>query len=1367
MLSPGPTEQIGNAIPTSAGRSVASAFEWVASQFAPAVAAVEGDRSLTYSTLYARSGAVAGALLARGLAPGGRVMVALPRGLDYLSAVVGIVRAGGVYVPVDPRWPRARLDELAAIVNPALTIGSGGVSADELIDESPGVFETPDIGPDSPCYIMFTSGTTGEPKGVEVPHRAVVRLVVGQDAFELGPERAWLHVSAVSFDASTLEIWGPLLNGGRCVTVPEELPSIHQLSEILRSSGATDAWLTASLFNAMIDDAPGAFAGMQQVMTGGERVSPEHARKFLERWPGVRLINGYGPTENTTFTCCHTITMEDTDNPAGVPIGRAIRGTDVLIVDEDDRPADEGELLAGGAGVALGYVGDEALTRTRFVEIGGVRWYRTGDLARRRDDGVIEFLGRRDRQVKIRGHRIELGEVEAQIAAHEGVGRVFAMTIGDRADINRLAAAYSCGGERVEPEDLRAWLSGRVPKHLIPDVLYALDEIPIGRTGKVDLDAVRQQVEASIGVSSETASLADENEPDSPDEIGWGVLAGMLEEILPDSNPRPWSSFLEIGGHSIAALRLAARLNASRGVAVPIGDIIGCESLGALAEVIGDAAHTATTSRDDDPEPDENPDEVRASSIQEQFYFEQALDPTGSAYHEFAGFRAGPGLDIDALERAWRALIARHEILRTRLVLRDDYLVQHIDPPGSAQSAGFDVHPLIGWDENAAAVVDVLTQPFDLERDLPTRLHVFRLSDGGHAVVFTFHHMVVDEWSMDLIRDELGALYRGESPPPPVPYRVYSGHESRERRDEEIVKVASRLLAVPPGPGPLGRSPAPAVCRDVLDGLTVDRLGALAREADSTPSAYLLAVYGGAIREVFNRHDAAIITPLSQRTTPRLQRVIGCCNTMHPVIVSDSDPVCTAREVQSDLAGAYSRPVVPFVDVIRATQRLLPGRGFAVEFGFAYETAGAFTPDLGPVRTGPLRCPKPPARFPVALLLRREGEHVRGSLVASAGGEGAALLHDLGEMLERRILGRAEPKRIIKPSGGVQPESLLRVSDRDESLRYEAAVAWESVLGSPPSGNDENFFDRGGHSLLLLRLISKIRAATGVEIQMGPFLERPVFGRLVWCLGEANRADERAGRTFRVVELREGPRTIIALPGAIGRPILYSRLAREMTANDPDAPGLLAYDLCEPIERLGPIAGLERVLARLLGDMHRPDVCGIIGFSVGGLLPMYLAELPPEIERRVHLWLVDVYHPDAFRGSEARVIASVGNALRHPLRVPLAAVDSARITRRLLKKNIDKGGELGLDMPAVERLRDELHRHQIRPWHGSATIFVAGRKPIWQPHFDEREINGMGPLLTGETRRVIIPHLHQDIPMRGARRIARVISDDLARKDTP
>ncbi|HHN77062.1 MAG TPA: hypothetical protein ENK11_00090, partial [Phycisphaerales bacterium] len=701
-----------------------------------------------------------------------------------------------------------------------------------------------------------------------------------------------------------------------------------------------------------------------------------------------------------------------------------------------------------------------------------------------------------------------------------------------------------------------------------------------------------------------------------------------------------------------------------------------------------------TVPADADPIPSGG--EVPASSIQEQFYFEHAIDPTGSAYHEFVGFRAGPGLDLDGLERAWRGIVERHEILRTRLVLRDDCLVQRINPPEAARDARFEVHALVGWDENLDSVTGVLNEPFDLEQDLPARLHVFRLSDGGHAVVLAFHHMAVDEWALELIREELGALYAGRGVPRPVPYRVYGDHERRERCDEEIIRVASGLLAVAPGAGPLGRSPAPAVRREVLSGLTVERLNALANEAGSTPTAYLLAVYGGAIREVFGRHDAAIITPLSQRTAPLLQRVMGCCNTMHPVIVSDSDPLETARDVQRQISGAYARPLVPFVDVIRATQRMLPGRGFVVEFGFAFETAGAFAPDLGGVRTGPLRCPRPPARFPVALLLRAEGEQVRGSVVASAGGEGASMLHDLGESLERTILGQSDPKTVVsRPRDVSSDHRSVRVLERDDSLRYEAAVAWEAVLGSPPRGNDENFFDRGGHSLLMLRLIARIRASTGVEIQMGPFLERPVFGRLVWCLREASRADKQAGRTFRVVELREGRRTIIALPGAIGRPILYSRLAREMTAHDADAPGVLAYDLCEPIERLGPAAGLERVLTRLLGDLHRPDVCGVIGFSVGGLLPLYLSDLPPEIERRVHLWLVDVYHPEAFRGAEARVIESVRNALRHPLRVPLALIDTLRISRRLLKKNLDKGEELGLAMPEIERLRDELHRHRV------------------------------------------------------------------------
>ncbi|USO00150.1 MAG: amino acid adenylation domain-containing protein [Phycisphaeraceae bacterium] len=1354
---------------TEAGRDsvqdVGSAFALIARAYMGAVAASERDRGLTYGDLDADSAAIAHALGRMGLMPGERVLVALPRGLDYLRVVVAIVRAGGVYVPVDPAWPPERLEQIARITRPVLTVAPhgwstlrGAVAIGDL-DGQADAFDPPPIGRDSPCYVMFTSGTTGEPKGVVVPHRAVLRLVVGPDAYDVGPDRAWLHLSSTSFDASTLEIWAPLLNGGRCITVPDTLPSLDRIAEILRETGTTDAWLTASLFNAVVDHAPDAFSGLRQVLTGGERLSGEHVRRFLRRWPDIRLINGYGPTENTTFTCCRTIEPADADDPGGVPIGLPIRGTEVRLVDDRGLPVDDGEpgeLVAGGDGVALGYLGDEALTAARFVTLPGGEglWYRTGDFARRRADGLIEFLGRRDRQVKVRGHRIELEEVEAQIAACPGVTRALAMTIGDRADLNRLAAAYTAGAEPLASDDLRAFLIARLPRHLVPDVLCPLERIPVGPTGKVALDAVRELIlraaAPSVGLSAQE---------------GWRELVGLLAEVLPGAAAEPDGSFIAIGGHSIAALRLAAGLRARHGVRVEVGRILGCEALGELAEAIACGPGPA----EDGGESDEA-GPVLAASMQQQFFFEQALDPTRSAYHEFAAFRAGAGLDVAALEAAWRGLVARHEILRTRLELRDDRLLQHIDPPEAAHNAEFGVHALIEWpdDRTPDEAAAVLNTPFDLERAHSARLHVFVLRDGTFGVVLVFHHMAVDEWSLGLIADDLGTLYRGESLSPAVQFRRFSEHERRARTDAETECVAERLLAVSPPRATLGRAPAPATRRPVLSGLTTSEVERRATGLGCTPSAFLLAVYGRAICEVFDRQDVAILTPLSRRTGPDLQRVVGCCNTMHPIVFDGRDPDLrrATRGVQRAFVEAYDRPIAPFSEVMRAAQRKARGRGFNVEFGFAYQTRTGFRPDMGGVEIGPLRCPDAAARFPLAMLLHTEADRVVGALAASAGSEGESHLHDLEDAIERVMLGprRSPVVRVSIPGReSDQVPVAAAATPGDESLRREAAGAWAALVGSPPSSDNDDFFDRGGHSLLLLRLVARIKAATGVEPAMGPFLERPVFGRLVRCLQDAQQAEEQAGRTFRVVELHTGEQTILALPGAIGRPIVFSRMARELAERGPGAPGLLCYDLFEPLSRLGPADGLDRVLNRLLGDLHRPDVVGLIGFSVGGLLPLFLNHLSPEVERRVHLWLVDVFHPSTMRGAEVRSRQSLVNAIHNPHRVPLALYDTARIARRVLRKNLLHEEELGLDLLAIEKLRVELRRRSMRVWRGRATVFVAGRKPIWQPHFDEREMNGMSPYLGGPIERVIIPQLHQDLLTRGARRIVRRLIGDLAR----
>jgi amino acid adenylation domain-containing protein len=1355
--------------PIPPDQNLADAFGRAARTHPSRTAVVEGERRVGFAELDALSASIAAGLRERGVGAGGAVLVALPRGVDCVATVLGIVRCGGVYVPVDPAWPAPRIEHLRRIVRPAMTVGVDGAGG------GAGAFATPDqlarsrggitpagTGANDPCYVMFTSGTTGEPKGVVVPHRAVLRLVIGPDFMELAPGRSWLHLSATSFDASTLEVWAPLLNGGCCVTVPDRLPSLERISSIIRGAGITDAWLTASLFNAMVDHEPEAFGGMRQVLTGGERVCPEHARRFIERHPGVRLINGYGPTENTTFTCCHTITIEDTANPAGIPIGRPIRGTEAAIVDEqgEECPAGSpGELLAGGLGVALGYAGDEALTAERFVNLAGRSgtWYRTGDIARRRGDSVIEYLGRRDRQVKVRGFRIELEEVERSVTAHPGVRHAFALVLGDRADLNRLAVAYTTRTpDAPTAESLRAWLGERQPGHLVPDLLAVLPEIPIGPTGKADQDVIR----ARFRGSGDAPPVRE-----GPD--AWRALESMLGVLVPGARVHPGAGFLEIGGSSIAALRLAARLRAEFGVEVPIGRILACTELRGLAGAIASA-----TPGGESPAAVEIDEPPAATSLQEQMYIESALDPTGSAYHEYAAFRCGPGIDLAALERAWRALVRRHEALRTRLEFGEGVLTPAVEPPEASERSVFEVHPPTAWDESGVpeAVRRIIGARFDLGREFPARMHVFGREDGGADVVVVLHHAFVDEWSLRLIRDELGRLYAGMDPlPPAMPFRRFAAYERSRRREEEVERAADRLLGLTPAGVSLGRSPGAGVDRVLRfapdAGAT---LASMAREAGCTPAAFLIAHFAGVILSVLGRSRVMILTPLAHRAEPALQDIVGCCNLMHPVVI-DANGGDSPLAAQRELLAGYDRPLAPFTEVVRCVQKRGRLQGGIVEFGFALRTDSDFAPEFPGVRVAPLACPNGAARFPLSMLLDQTGGVLTGVLRAPEGSHACELLPAIQDAFARRLapLHAGGSNGARDPDGAsTRSETASGAPRASAPLIAHARRAWEELTGSRVVTEESNFFDMGGNSLMLLRLAARIREATGVELAFHRFLDHPTFGHLVACLASVSE-DRPMDSAVATEVFGSGGREILGLPGALGRPIVFNHLAKELAGPSPDGYALRAYHLYDAIAKHGAERGLERLLARLAEDIRRPEVGAIVGYSVGGLLPFLLDDIPPEVESRVLLCLIDVYPPTVTRSPGSRLIEIARNTLGRPSRIPLALIDSATIAGRLARVRLfPELPGVGLSPAEIAELRRVILARRLCPWKGRVTVCIASRKPIWQPYFDERMRNGMGPYLPPGHRLLTLPYMHQDLLRGGAGAIAREIREGMKAGDS-
>src|ERR1700722_12021247 len=400
------------------------------------IALDSGDRSLTFAELDERSTRIAGYLQRHGVRRGDRVGLFSQRSLEAVAALLGILKAGAAYVPFDPAYPAKLLRFMYDDCTPALMLVESSLLASgtlpfwtgpshDLRDvaqraETPqAAAPLPETGPDDLAYVMYTSGSTGHPKGVLIPHRGVVRLVVENSFASMGPDEVHLSLAPLAFDASTFEIWGALLNGAKLAVLTAPYPSLDDVAHAISRFGVTTLWLTAGLFHLMVDHRLTGLAPLRQLIAGGDVLSPSHIAKAQAALPGCQLINGYGPTENTTFTCCYAIPRELPPGP--IPIGTPIAHTTVYILDDTGRPvmdAQEGELYAGGEGLALGYLNRDELTAERFIAnpfdpSGSTRLYRTGDRVRRRTDGNIEFLGRVDRQVKINGKRVELDEIEA------------------------------------------------------------------------------------------------------------------------------------------------------------------------------------------------------------------------------------------------------------------------------------------------------------------------------------------------------------------------------------------------------------------------------------------------------------------------------------------------------------------------------------------------------------------------------------------------------------------------------------------------------------------------------------------------------------------------------------------------------------------------------------------------------------------------------------------------------------------------------------------------------------------------------------------------------------------------------------------
>jgi len=859
--------------------SIHREFELQVERTPRATALIFGDREMTYDELNGRANQLAHHLASLGVGPEVPVALCLERSLEMVVALLAVLKTGGYYVPLDRDYPIERLlfmlDDSAVAVS--LTQSSLAhllpmhwsqvIELDtdwDTIAEQSETNLNSDVAAENLAYVMYTSGSTGAPKGVAVTHRGVLRLVRETNYAKFGREEVFLQLAPITFDASTFEVWGSLLNGGRLVIMPPEPPSLPELGAALRRYRVTTLWLTAGLFHLMVNERPGDLEDLRQLLAGGDVLSVPHVQTILSRMQG-RVINGYGPTENTTFTCCYSMTAAE-QLGASVPIGYPISNTQVYLLSDDLEPVPvgaNGELYTGGDGLARGYHNTPELTAERFVPhpFGkpGERLYRTGDLARYLPDGRIEFLGRLDHQVKIRGFRIELDEIEVTLGGHPSVRQCVVLARDDSGRDKQLVAYVLLKDDKeLTAAGMREYLGEHLPEYMIPPQLIVLETFPLNANGKVDRHALP---------APNAAQQPSKDEFVAPQTDAEQALAEIWQLVLGVERVSVNDNFFDLGGDSIRSIQVHAQAE-KRGYDFSVRQILQHQTIAELAreakKIEGDRTRPAQAepftliSIDDRVQlPEDVEDAYPLSFLQRGMLYHSDLHRDLALYHVIFSCRILGNLDIPAFQTALQQLTKQHPVLRTSFDLHSysrplQLVHRDVTVPFSVTdlrhlSETEQKEEFKAWEEEEKQT------DFDISIAPILRVNVFIRGDADFRVTFCFHHAILDGWSLSSMFSELFSLMVNgsaqEKPPLVTTFRDFitleqQSLESQEARDYWAQKLSDlRVTALPPREGP----PAPESARNVLEvhfgSELVDGLKSFGRLAGVSLKSVLLAAH--------------------------------------------------------------------------------------------------------------------------------------------------------------------------------------------------------------------------------------------------------------------------------------------------------------------------------------------------------------------------------------------------------------------------------------------------------------------------------------------------------------------------------------------
>ncbi|PHM54491.1 non-ribosomal peptide synthetase [Xenorhabdus sp. KK7.4] len=919
-------------------KTLSQLFEAQAAQRPDAIAITFEHQSISYGELNRRANRLAHHLIALGVRPDDRVGICLERSLDMVVGILAILKASGAYLPLDPAYPTERLSYMLEDATPVVLLTQTSL-ADKLTSSVPTVwldnsaqgFDTqPDTNPDAQAlgltarhlaYVIYTSGSTGQPKGVMVEHRNVLRLIINNGFADIGPDDCVAHCANPAFDAATWEIWSALLNGSCLHIVPHAVVlEPTDFREALRKGKVTALWLTAGLFNEYLDTLQPVFGQLSYLLVGGDVLNPQKIKQVLSaNQPPAHLLNGYGPTESTTFATTYAITAP-VDVTQSIPIGRPIANTRIYLLDAHQQPVPmgvSGEIYISGEGVARGYLNQPELTAERFLtdpysSASGAKMYKTGDMGRYLPDGNIDYLGRNDSQVKVRGFRIELGEIENALAAHPQVKQ--AVVIDREHSGHKVLAAYLVIEDAVSDDMLLTHLSDRLPDYMLPASFTFMDAIPLTLNGKVNRRALPEPV-----FGHKEHYVAPRNALETQLCAIWqDILA--LERVGIDDN------FFRIGGNSLTAIKLIAAIRRTLSTDISLAQLFELKTIAGLATQMDTQIRTVI--------PPLAQARYPLSFAQERMLFIEQFEQGSDVYHIPYLAQLTQDTSLPLLEAAINRLAERHAVLST--VYRSD---DHDQMYQQALETHF-VIPSQACDDRATLLANVRSEiaiSFDLTTEPSLRLRHYQVADR-HYLLLLWHHIAMDGWSIDIFMAELAEIYHalqaGHGSPLPELEITYGDYAAWQRdylqgdiREQQLAYWQQTLAGYESLALPIDH-PRPAQVnyqgRDIhfaLDAQLSEQLRTLAKTQETTLYTVLLSAFYVTLAKLSGQDDIVIGTPTDNRhhaqTLPLLGMFVNSLALRAQLQHTDGVTALIAQ-VHKLITGAKAHQDMPFEQLIEA-----------------------------------------------------------------------------------------------------------------------------------------------------------------------------------------------------------------------------------------------------------------------------------------------------------------------------------------------------------------------------------------------------------------------------------------------------------------